>query len=361
MRLGELDKVSKMQESEQLKNDQVPEAIPDSIATPSVANSVTYNVPVNGDALEELKNSTNNSTNREWTSHENLNPRVMVVDSIMYNGEPIVPVRLATLNDVVDRFYIIEGTTSFSGVKKEALFKDLNADIFEEYKDKIHWVIFDYEKYKIDLDGQQWVREGATRSASIPAMKDDLKKGIISNPFVVINTDADEFPDPKDIQNFQPGMKYHGLVTTSPVLLNMTDFYYNLNWAANSGWSKGHTLPGHMVLNGYPMNALRTNRKRRMASGWINGGYHMSYFFDADGIRLKLESFSHQEMNKSKFKTDEHIEMCVSTGKDLFNRRGFNRIKWDYTQAPVPLQKFHEEICKKQKVDPFTGNLLFDM
>ena len=29
MRLGELDKVSKMQESEQLKNDQVPEAIPD--------------------------------------------------------------------------------------------------------------------------------------------------------------------------------------------------------------------------------------------------------------------------------------------------------------------------------------------
>ena len=52
MRLGELDKVSKMQESEQLKNDQVPEAIPDSIATPSVANSVTYNVPVNGDALE---------------------------------------------------------------------------------------------------------------------------------------------------------------------------------------------------------------------------------------------------------------------------------------------------------------------
>lgn len=47
--------------------------------------------------------------------------------SIMYNGEPIVPVRLATLNYVVDRFYIIEGTHSHSGMKKEGLFKDLNA------------------------------------------------------------------------------------------------------------------------------------------------------------------------------------------------------------------------------------------
>ena len=323
--------------------------------------------PVTSDVLnnfhpEPLSTIMSNiGTDTEWTSNGNLPPRVMVVDSIMYNGEPIVPVRLATLNDVVDRFYIIEGTMSFSGAKKEALFKDLNSDVFEPYKDKIHWIVFNMTKNKMDSKGQNWVREQSARSASRPAMKDDFEKGIISHPFVVINTDADEIPDPKDIENFQPGMKYHGMVTTSAVQLDMNDFYYNLNWIGKGSWNLGHTLPGHKVLDGFTMEGGRTDRMFRWASGWIKGGYHMSYFLDADGIRHKLETSVHIEYNREEFKTDEHIQTCVSTGKDLFNRRGQNRIKWDYKQAPLPLQRFHEEICKKQNIDPSTGKLLSDM
>ena len=96
-----------------------------------------------------------------------LHPRVMVVDSFMYTGEPIVLVRLATLNDVVDLFSIIEGTMTHSGVKKEVFFKDLNADVFERYKDKIHWVIFNMAKNNMDSSGQQWVRLTAARPASM--------------------------------------------------------------------------------------------------------------------------------------------------------------------------------------------------
>ena len=111
------------------------------------------------------------------TENAILHPRVMVVDSFMHVGEPIVPVRLATLNDVVDRFYIIEGTMTHSGVKKEAFFKDLNADVFERKKDKIHWVIFDMAKNNMDSSGQQWVRLTAAHSASMPAAKEDFWKG----------------------------------------------------------------------------------------------------------------------------------------------------------------------------------------
>ena len=87
----------------------------------------------------------------------------------------------------------------------------------------------------------------------------------------------------------------------------------------------------------------------------------MSYFLDFDGIRHKLNTFSHQEYNKEAFKSDEHLQKCVSTGHDLFNRRKVNnRVKWDYKQAPVALQKFHEEICKRQNVDPTTAEILVE-
>jgi len=304
-----------------------------------------------------VENDIGNVTQDSWKSSGNLPPRVMVVDSIMYNGEPIVPVRLATLNDVVDRFYIIEGTHSFSGIKKEGLFKDLNAHIFEPFKDKIHWVVYDMT----DINrGDNWGRERAGRQASVPAIKEDFEDGIISNPFVVINTDADEIPDPIDIENFQPGRKYHDLVTNTLVVFQMKDFYYNLHWSSTAIWNKAHTLPGDKVLMGLNIDAPRTDRIMRWGAASIQGGYHLSYFLDFDGIRHKLNTFPHQELNKEAFKTDEHLQKCVSTGHDLFNRRNSNRVKWDYKQAPVALQKFHEETCKRQNVDPTTAEILVE-
>jgi hypothetical protein len=88
----------------------------------------------------------------------------------------------------------------------------------------------------------------------------------------------------------------------------------------------------------------------------VKGGYHMSFFLTVDEIRRKIESFSHQEYNKEEFKTDEHIMKCISTGHDLFDRGPVDYEEWDYRQAPLPLQKFHEEIYQKQNV----GTLISD-
>eukprot|EP00578_Thalassiosira_sp_NH16_P001470 CAMPEP_0181139332 /NCGR_PEP_ID=MMETSP1071-20121207/34726_1 /TAXON_ID=35127 /ORGANISM="Thalassiosira sp., Strain NH16" /LENGTH=665 /DNA_ID=CAMNT_0023226233 /DNA_START=100 /DNA_END=2097 /DNA_ORIENTATION=- len=300
-------------------------------------------------------NSIKEIKQESWNSSGNLPPRVMVVDSIMYNGEPIVPTRLATLNEVVDRFYISEGTHSFSGIKKDALFKDMNAHIFEPYAGKIHWVVNDLSEFS---QRDHWGRERSGRTISAAAMKEDLEEGIISLPFVIINTDADEIPHPNDIEDFQPGKKYHDLVTNTIVVFAMNDFYYNLNWISEHVWTAGHTLPGDKVMSGLSMNGGRSDRLMKWVATQIQGGYHMSYFLDFDGIRHKLNTFPHQELNREHFKSDEHIQMCVSTGHDLYNRHRQNRIKWDYKQAPLPLQKFHEEICKRQNIDPSTAAVI---
>jgi beta-1,4-mannosyl-glycoprotein beta-1,4-N-acetylglucosaminyltransferase len=52
----------------------------------------------------------------------------------------------------------------------------------------------------------------------------------------------------------------------------------------------------------------------------LNGGWHLSYFGDANFIKNKIENFSHQELNTNNFtdlvKINEKINNCV----DLYDR-----------------------------------------
>jgi beta-1,4-mannosyl-glycoprotein beta-1,4-N-acetylglucosaminyltransferase len=48
-------------------------------------------------------------------------------------------------------------------------------------------------------------------------------------------------------------------------------------------------------------------------------GYHLSYFFSPEGIKNKIQAFSHQEYNKDEFTSKEHIEDCIKNGKSLFH------------------------------------------
>lgn len=288
-------------------------------------------------------------------SPRSVSARVMVVDSTMYNNETILPIRLAMLYDAVDRFYIIEGTHSFTGIRKSKLFKDINSHLFEPYQDKISWVIFNMTDFK----GTNWQKEHACREASLQAIRNDYQRGLISHPFVVINADADEIPDPTDILDFQPGKKYHSLVTNTVTLIDMNVFYYNMNWWKGM-WHLAHIIPGKKLIDGEAdLNSFRIDRTLILQAPYITGGYHLSYFLDDDGIRYKLETAAHTEYNRDEFKKDEHIQYCFSTGRDLFFRRNDRTVHWDYTKAPLPLQQFHEETCKAQNVNASTGQLIF--
>ena len=277
---------------------------------------------------------------------------VTVIDATLYNGEAIALARLAALNDVVDRFYISEGTHTFSGVKKEKLYKDINSHLFEPFKDKIRWVVHDMSG--VDK-ANNWGREFSGRKSLQPAIREDFERGEVSHPFVVVNTDVDEIPEPKDIADFQPGKKYHTTAITSMIVFEMNAFYYNLNWKATRPWTLAHTIPGHLALKGFEdFQFTRMDRHVNWAAAKIPRGYHMSFFMDAAGIRNKLESYSHQEKNIDQFKSDDYLLEKISTGNDLFGRaQVFHH--WDYKQVPISLQNFHEEVCQKQGVDPVTG------
>ena len=62
---------------------------------------------------------------------------MLVIDYVLYNGEPIIEFRLKYLNNYVDKFIIVESIFTFSGKKKDDFYFKINKDIFEPYRKKV--------------------------------------------------------------------------------------------------------------------------------------------------------------------------------------------------------------------------------
>ena len=97
-------------------------------------------------------------------------------------------------------------------------------------------------------------------------------------------------------------------------------YYYNLTCKFNGVWH----FPKAIDYLTYKIYG--SPQKIRMSQGKIiyNGGWHFSYFGDADFIKNKINNFSHQEYNSNEFTNKEHIEEVIKNGKDLFKREKDN-------------------------------------
>lgn len=286
----------------------------------------------------------------------------VIIDCIMYNGEPIVLTRLEILNETVDHFYITEAAVTFAGVRKPFLFKDLHADMFKPYEDKITWSIYEPPADWEGKPGMAWIREGAIRNHVLKTIRNDVEEGVLPprrDDIVLVNTDADEIPAPQVLDELRPGKKWHAKLLDHPLHLEMTFFYFNYNWKYGT-WFSGNVVSGRHALAGEDDKLTKVRKmdgKRQIRIP--NAGYHLSYGFSVDDIVRKIESFSHQEFNTPRYKSREHIMRSIENEEELFYRReGGRMVHYDYKQLPVPLQRLHIEVCKSQNVSPDDGKRL---
>ena len=71
------------------------------------------------------------------------------------------------------------------------------------------------------------------------------------------------------------------------------------------------------------------------------GGWHLSYFDTAENIKLKLESFSHQEFNNHIFSNLDYIRSCITNKKSLYNRT-FDKIVYIPIKENLNLPPLYE-------------------
>jgi len=218
--------------------------------------------------------------------------KVLVIDSIMYNGEPVLLTRLELLYDVVDFFYITESNVTHSGQPKPLYGQQLlSQGKLHKYQDKLTFLLYDPA---ITTDKKNWGRENGQRKFAADRMKQDFQTYYSKQQkIVIINTDVDELPNPHAIREFQEGGKHHVAATTSHMYLEMEWFSYNCFWKKRGKWSQGHTIPGYKLWEGVSLQTFRDWRKIKKASPshFIkNGGWHLTYFLSIEDIQRKLES-----------------------------------------------------------------------
>lgn len=232
---------------------------------------------------------------------------------IFYNELELLNYRLNVLNDVVDYFIIVESTHTFVG-KEKTLYYQENKELFNEFQDKIIYVIVDDLPYKypnIDISKkQQWLNEKFQRNA----ISRGLKKLNLHDDDIIIISDLDEIVDPNTLESIK---KKDIHIPNNIASLFMDMYYYNLNTKLQFIWEYPKILLYKMFISS---NKTCSEIREESYISINNGGWHLSYFGDAMFIKNKLENFSHQEFNKEEYTNLENIDKRVKNNLDLFER-----------------------------------------
>ncbi|MDR0705439.1 MAG: hypothetical protein LBF88_10695 [Planctomycetaceae bacterium] len=219
----------------------------------------------------------------------------MIYDCFTFFNElDLLEIRLNILNEVVDRFVIVEATRTFSNHPK-SLYFETNKDRFSDFSSKIiHLVVDDYPEFET-----AWTYENHQRNCIARCLhhcKDDD---------MILISDLDEIPNPKTILEHQHEQEIMGFELLQCIYyLNHIDirhptrfctkmlpyslFKNSLDHVQNYGRCNLEKLN-----QGTTVTKIRYYKSRRIQ----NGGWHFSYLGGIESIREKIQGYSHQERN----------------------------------------------------------------
>ena len=216
----------------------------------------------------------------------------MIVDTFLFFNElDLLEIRLHELDMVVDRFVLVEATTTHSGLPKELVFAN-NRHRFERFLHRIEHITIVGAS-----SGGSWDRERASRNAL------NAYVATLATDTIVMLSDLDEIPD-RDVVRQLP-------IQELPLSLEQQFFYYWMNCTCSPKWCGTRACYQHQWTTGSQIRA--TNYP-----SIPNGGWHFSYLGGVEAVRTKLVSFAHTEFAKSEILAK--VPDAILAGQDLFGR-----------------------------------------
>lgn len=227
-----------------------------------------------------------------------------IYDCFIFSHElDLLEIRMGTLEDVVDFFVITESETTFSGKSKPLYFRD-NVQRFKRWQDKII-----YNKIDIPECNNAWDRETYSRNSPLYAVD-------YNDDDIILSSDLDEIPRPE-------------IVRTLPVILNQINghvtfkqsmyIYYLNNFETNEWYGTRATTYKDMA--GKTLQHIRDYTESPHGGGGLiieNAGWHFTSCGDADLIKKKIESFSHEELNREDI--INNLQSNIENNNDLYYR-----------------------------------------
>ena len=281
----------------------------------------------------------------------------MIYDCFTFFNElDLLEIRLNILNDVVDKFVLVEATKTFSG-KDKPLYYEQNKERFSKFKDKIiHVVVDDFPEPDETTQDVAFMVESYQRNAIMRGLKG------AKDDDVIIIADLDEIPNPDVLSVLDcSGDKIYWLRQKMFYYfinyLNISEPYWNYRVKVLSYKNLCHYCDNMNIKYDRFISATTdkktTPNKIRMLDDGIcvrNGGWHFSFLGGVDAIIKKIQSFSHQEYNNEEYINKDKLLKRISNGEDLFGRD-------EYHYIAIPLdESFPKYIVENQEK---YSNLIF--
>lgn len=239
----------------------------------------------------------------------------MIVDCMIFCNEyDLLESRLEYLQDSVDRFVIVESDTTFSGQPKPYNFHN-NQDRYSRYLDRITYLKFSPDVTGLDFSVRPQQLDFNTAPWRVEAQQREyIQQGIkdLDDSDTVLISDVDEIPNRDFFAELAAMTRDFAVLTTEQQM-----FYYNLRQRQTNPWcGTVISTAAHARSQG-----IQWSRENRWGMPRVSpGGWHLSYFADAETIQAKIKNFSHQEFNSEQYTDLGTIQQRIDSGQDLFGR-----------------------------------------
>ena len=258
----------------------------------------------------------------------------MVYDCFTFFNElDLLEIRLNVLNDVVDKFVLVEMNKTHTGADKPFVFEQ-NKKRFAKFLPKIiHIKVDDYPDLKgsnADFYGNKWLLENYQRDKIMDGLKNAKDED------VVIISDLDEIPDPNVIKSYDKSGIW---------VLDQKMFYYFVNMLCKNSpiWPNGTRVGRYHDLKNpnqelekcefYEFSKFGMPTYFRFCRGKriLNAGWHFSYCGGVQAIINKRKAIVEQQFNTTENMSEEYILNKIKKGEDIFGR--------EYSYVAIPLDK----------------------
>lgn len=268
---------------------------------------------------------------------------IAIIDTFMYNGEPIVELRLKYLYPYVTQFIIVEARKTHPGTDKP-LFHEMLAHVFAPYRDKITFLVIDEFPAMpadwMEKHGKHFIRPGTERSWFCENYQRDYAQVYIKQnyeEYIAVVCDIDEIPSADVVASLRT--RYFGL--DLPTRFEMKHFYYNFGWKKPLAWYHAYCIND----KGAGRDTFSEMRVGTSNLYIPNAGWHGSFFMSKAGMVHKIECMAHGEDNTPRNKSMANVMECLATGRDMFFRGDREDMSaFDVSFLPKPFQDFHAKI-----------------
>jgi hypothetical protein len=245
--------------------------------------------------------------------------------------------RIACLEDVVDRFVVMEAHQTHTGKAKPLYLAESGmADLLQHPKMVVLAV-------DLPVGYSHWEREQYQREAIGPALRE---LGAAADDLLLVS-DVDEIPTPASVG---VAAKFLGAATARTMLIfEQRMFYFRLNyelvWSRKLPWlGTAAARVGHAPS----VNGLRTTGRDirgRHAQNFDRGarvytlpegGWHFSYLGGDEALDLKLASYAHQERRVQE-RRGASVRSLIDARASLFPRKGLEEVWAIVERASVGL------------------------